>query len=119
MVDQMSPDQVRDKIEASEARGDTKFERILRQLDVSNERTSAAIDKLSTAITGENGLVHQVRELKSDNRFTRWTIGLTWAGTVLAALAALWTTQGNLISMAQANLAAHSAASEAPQVLKK
>jgi hypothetical protein len=37
-------------------------------------------------------------EVKEETRFTRWSIAGIFVGTMLAALAALWVTQGNLLS---------------------
>jgi hypothetical protein len=95
------------KLKVAALETDLKLAQVIRQLDISNERTSAAIDKLSTAIVGENGVLSQIKEtsseLRADNKFTRWTI----AGIIVAALGALWLTQGNLLAAVHANLIAH------------
>lgn len=84
------------KLEAVEARAQTHFAEL--RNDIKN---------LTSAITGEHGVVAQMRDIKADNKNTRVTIAITVIGATLAALAALWTTQGSLLSAMQANLAAH------------
>lgn len=86
------------KLEAVEARTETRFARLEGKMDLLNQ----------TMV----GVANQMSEVKSDNKNTRWTIGITVAATMLAAIAALWTTQANVLTAFQTGLAAHDARPE-------
>lgn len=93
------------KLAAIEARTETRFVEL-----------SGKIDRLSDSIGMLTGVVTDVKselasvgsQVKEENRFTRWTIGITLIASLIAFAAALWTTQGNLLSAFQAGLASQS-----------
>jgi hypothetical protein len=85
------------KFEAAEARAETRFVELSGKID----RVADSIGNLSSTVTSELQNVRtELRTVKSDNTFTRWTIVLA----VLAAIGALWVTQANLLTAFQAGL---------------
>lgn len=91
-------DQTREEIDAKlstiEARTETRFVELSGKID----RVVDSINALTSAVT-------TVRiEVKEDGKFTRWTVGVTIIASVIAFAAALWVTQGNLLSAFQAGL---------------
>jgi hypothetical protein len=81
---------------AAEARAEVRFASM-----------QATLQQIALSLTGENGVIAELKAVKADNRNTRWTILAIFAGSVLAGLAALWTTQANLLAAFQASLAVH------------
>jgi hypothetical protein len=55
----------------------------------------------------------------TENRTTRWTIIGIAVGTAIAALAALWTTQANLLAAFQSGVAVKALPAESPRALKQ
>lgn len=88
---------------AAEARADARFVLVDAKLD----RVADLLTGANSLLTGENGVIAELKAVKADNRNTRWTILAISAGSVLAGLAALWTTQANLLAAFQASLAVH------------
>jgi hypothetical protein len=82
------------KLATVEARTETRFVELSGKVD----RVGDAINALTLAVT-------TVRtEVKEDNKFTRWTFGVTLIASLIAFGAALWVTQGNMLSAFQAGL---------------
>ena len=71
-------DATHQRIDASEARIETRFVEL-----------GSKIDTLSTAITGERGVLSEMRDLRADNKSTRLTIIATGVATVVSIIAAL------------------------------
>jgi hypothetical protein len=90
------------KIAAVDARVETRFMEL-----------SGKIDRLADAVTRANadsikasdGLRLEMQSVKADNRFSRIAIITAVVGSVLAGLAAMWVTQGNMLASFQAGLA--------------
>jgi hypothetical protein len=111
--DEMSSTPSREEIDAKlalvEARTEARFAELSGKLD----RISDGIATFNATVQSELLSVRNdikearadVREVKQDNRNTRWTIIITVIASVLAALGALWTTQGSLLSAFQVRLA--------------
>jgi seryl-tRNA synthetase len=55
-----------------------------------------------------------VVDLRSDNKYTRWTIVVTVVASALAAIAALWITQANLLAAFSAGIAVRTETRESP-----
>jgi cell division protein FtsL len=55
-----------------------------------------------------------VVDLRSDNKYTRWTIVVTVVASALAAIAALWVTQANLLAAFSAGIAVRTETRESP-----
>lgn len=99
------------KLVAAEARAETRFIELSGKIDRLTDLVTTSVGQL----TGEVGRVRsEMRDVKDDNKNTRWTIVITVIVTILAALAALWTTQGNLISAFNAGLAVKSEPPSSP-----
>jgi hypothetical protein len=90
----MTREEVDAKLESVEARTETRFMELGGKID----RVADSITNLTTAVTAVK------TEVKEDNKFTRWTIGVTLIASLIAFAGALWVTQGNLISAFQAGL---------------
>ena len=92
------------KLETADARVETRFVELSAKLDRVTDALGAVRDGLA--------------EVRTDNKKTRTTIIITVVASTLAALAALWTTQQNLLSAFQAGLAIKTTlppSSEAPR----
>lgn len=82
------------KLATVEARTETRFVELGGKMD----RVGDEIGALTSAVT-------TVRtEVKEDGKFTRWTVGVTLIASLIAFGAALWVTQGNILSAFQAGL---------------
>jgi hypothetical protein len=95
------------KLALVEARSDIKFaelggkiDHLILSIEGLGKSTKEVENKLGTVIT--------------DNKNTRWTIAITVVASTLAALAALWTTQSNLLGAFQTGLATRSAIESLP-----
>lgn len=81
-------DEINAKLETVEARTQTLFVEL-----------GGKIDRLTDRIDHDLGaLKYEIREVRQDNKSTRRTIIITVVGAVIAALAAAWAAQSNLIS---------------------
>jgi hypothetical protein len=97
----MTREEIEAKLEAVEARTETRFVEL-----------SGKIDRLGEILTGERGVLvemalrmdtfAQMTALKADNRTTRWTVAVTMITSVLAAAALVLSVQANLLSTFQA-----------------
>ena len=88
------------KLATVEARAETRFAELSGKLD-------RILDSMSAATERSIELRADIAGVKSDNKFTRLTIIVAVFASVLAAVAALWTTQGDLLSAFQTGLALH------------
>jgi hypothetical protein len=82
------------KLATIEARAETRFVEVSGKID----RVADAIGALTSAVTAVR------TEVKEDGKFTRWTVGVTLIASLIAFGAALWVTQGNILSAFQAGL---------------
>jgi hypothetical protein len=108
------PDELTDlKLEAVEARPETRFVELSSKIDrVADSMNSVA----SRVIDSMNSVASELRIIKSDNTYTRWTIIVTVVGAVLAALGVIWVTQANMLASFQAGIALRTETKEAPSV---
>ncbi len=102
MPDAPSRDEIAARLEAAEARTETRFAQLSGSLDLRFANLGQQIDQITTSI---NRLVSEVQEVKADNKTTRMTTIVTVIASVLAAIAAIWVTQGNLLAAFQASIA--------------
>lgn len=94
------------KLAAVEANAKAREVGLAGKLDLVLERLGNLSTKVDTEIGTLAGKVSTLgSEVRADNANTRWTIAAIFVGTTLAALAALWATQANLLSAFQAALA--------------
>lgn len=84
------------KLAAVEARTETRFTELSGKID----RVADAVTRLTSDVTKE------LHEVKADNKRTRETIVVTAILGVVAAIAALWVTQANLLAAFTAGLTA-------------
>jgi hypothetical protein len=68
--------------------------------EIANVKSDIANVKSDVANVKSN-----VVDLRSDNKYTRWTIVVTVVASALAAIAALWVTQANLLAAFSAGIA--------------
>jgi hypothetical protein len=94
------------KLATVEARTETRFVELSGKIDRLTDVTISSMNHLTKEVGALAKQVGDVRsEVKEETRFTRWTIAGIFVGTILAALAALWVTQGNLLSAFTAGIA--------------
>jgi hypothetical protein len=106
------------KLAAVEARTETRFTELSGKID----RLADSISALGSTIRIElenvksdiAGLKSDIVALKSDNKYTRWTIVVTVVASALAAIAALWITQANLLAAFSAGIAVRTETRESP-----
>jgi len=115
-------DPTREEIDAKlatvEARTETRFTELSGRID----RLADSIATLGSTIRIElenvksdiAGLKSDIVALKSDNKYTRWTIVVTVVASALAAIAALWITQANLLAAFSAGIAVRTETRESP-----
>jgi hypothetical protein len=101
------------KLAAVEARTEARFVELSGKID----RVIDAISRSNTDFTTVAGqLRKEMGEVKTDNKNTRWTITATMILALLAAIAALWLTQGNLLAAFQASLTLHEISNNQPPI---
>ena len=104
-------EEIQAKLALVEARTEKRFVEAIGKLD----RVQDSISAISQTVTKEFIRAHnEIAEVKADNKNTRWTITGVIVASILSATAALWVTQGNLLSAFQAGLSAVN--SQAPQI---
>jgi non-ribosomal peptide synthetase component E (peptide arylation enzyme) len=86
------------KLAAVEARTETRFTELNGKID----RLADSISALGSTVAS---LKSDIADVKADNRYTRWTIIVTVIASALAAIAALWVTQANLLAAFSAGIA--------------
>lgn len=102
MTDQPSRQEIDARLEAAEARTEARFAQLTGTLDVRFANLDNKIDRLVDSV---GHLSVEVSSVRTDNRATRWTIVAIVVASVLAGLAAIWITQGNMLAAFQASLA--------------
>lgn len=87
---------------------DAKFEAQAAKAETARVGLEGKLDRVLDAVSGlKSDLAREIGAVKADNKNTRGVIAGVFIGTVLAALAALWATQSNLLSAFSAGLSAH------------
>lgn len=102
MAESPSRDEISARLEAAEARTETRIANLTGSIDARFLGMDHKLDKIADAVTA---LTDTVIGVKSDNKYTRWTIVVVVVASILAGLAALWTTQGNMLASFSAGLA--------------
>jgi hypothetical protein len=100
------------KLEAAEARTEARFAQLNGTLNVQFANLDYKIDRLANVVQQLSESVYTVKE---DNKKTRTTIIIVVVASVLAGLAAIWTTQGNMLAAFQASLAVKTTQSAPPK----
>ena len=110
---------LRAKLATVEARTETRFVELSGKIDRLADTIASSNNSLMQQITSSNNsLTQQVSTLRTDvdrdlravladNKNTRWTVIITIIAATLAALAALYGSQANLLSAFQTGLAVH------------
>jgi hypothetical protein len=97
-------EEINAKLATIEARTETRFVELSGKID----RMVDSIDNFSRTLGGQLADVKsELITVKSDNKFTRWTIAGVAVASALAGVGALWVTQGNLLAAFVAGLTAH------------
>jgi methyl coenzyme M reductase beta subunit len=93
-MDAMTREEMDARLEAAEARSETRFVEL-----------SGKLDRLGEILTGDHGVLSQMNslrvEVKADYKATRWTIMITMISSILAAAALVMSVQANLLSAFQ------------------
>lgn len=110
-------EEIQAKLDLVEARTEKRFVEVSGKLD----RVQDSISAISQTVTKEFIRAHnEIAEVKRDNKNTRWTVTGVVVASILAALAGLWVTQGNLLSAFQSGLSAvNSPAPQTPPTIKR
>ncbi|MGR4866432.1 hypothetical protein [Caulobacter sp. LARHSG274] len=94
----MTREEMDARLEAAEARSETRFVEL-----------NSKLDRLGEILTGDQGFIAQMNALKAenkaDNKATRWTVVITMITSILAAAALVMSVQANLLSAFQAGQA--------------
>lgn len=106
-------EEVHAQLATVEARAETRFVELSGKID----RLADSVTTLTTGVT--NQLAEVRREVRSENTFTRWTIVIAVLTSLIGAVAALWVTQGNLLSAFSAGLSLRSEAPPPPAAQTK
>jgi hypothetical protein len=112
MADSPSREEMAARLEAAEARTEARFAQLTGTIDVRFANLDNKIDRLVDSVGRLSSEVHRVQ---ADNRVTRWTIITVVVASVLAGLAAIWITQGNMLAAFQASLTVRTIQSEPPK----
>ena len=104
------------RLEAAEARTEARFAHLTGTIDVRFANLDNKIDRLVESVgLVTNQMIEARKEVRAENKTTRWTIIGIAVATVIAALAALWMTQANMLASFQAALTVKAIQSEAPK----
>jgi hypothetical protein len=98
-----SRDEIAAKLEAAEARTEARIANLSGSIDVRFVTMDHKLDKIVDSL---GGLASKIDGVKADNKFTRWTIVGIFVGATVAALAALYATQANMLASFSAGLTA-------------
>jgi hypothetical protein len=122
-------DQTREEIDAKlaavEARTETRFTELSGKIDRLADSIAALgstirieLESVKSEIANVKSEIASVKSeivyLRSDNKYTRWTIVVTVVASALAAIAALWITQANLLAAFSAGIAVRTETRDAP-----
>ena|ERR1700722_17844391 len=103
----MNREEIDAKLTLVEARTETRFVELNAKLDhLLDAHTSFKQVVSSEFARMSKDFEESRREVMQGNSYTRWTIIVAVVPSMLAAVGALWVTQGNLLSAFQAVLAA-------------
>jgi hypothetical protein len=99
-------------LRAAEARTETRIAQLsgsietrFSRLDHKIHQIANSVGQLTTIISdSRQEFIREVREIRSDSKFTRLTIASVFVASVIGAVAAIWVTQGNMIAVFQAGL---------------
>lgn len=97
------------KLQAAEARTETRITQLSGSLDLKVNHLENKIDQLVTAVNASTASFHDV---KKDNTFTRWTI----IAIVIAGAAAMYAAQANYIASFAAGISAFQVKSDQAKV---
>jgi len=90
------------ELAAAEARSETRFVELSGKID----RVIDSIDSFRSTLTVElSSVKSELSAVKFDNSYTRRTIVISVAASLLAAIAALWVTQRNMLVAFTAGIA--------------
>lgn len=127
---ELSREEIDAKLAAAEARTEARFAQLIGTIDVrfasldvrfasldnKIDRLANTVEQLTRQVQATEGqLTRQVEEVRSDNKTTRWTIIGVVVASVLAGLAAIWITQGNMLAAFQSSLTVKTMQTEAPK----
>ncbi len=122
-------DPTREEIDAKlavvEARTETRFTELSGKIDRMADSISVLGSTIRIELEGVKSEIANVKsdigniksdivDLRSDNKYTRWTIVVTVVASALAAIAALWITQANLLAAFSAGIAVRTETRESP-----
>jgi len=103
-------------LEAAEARTEARFSKLRGTLDLRFANLDNKIDQLAETVPRlASDVVAGRAEIVAENKTTRWTIVAVVVASVLAGIAAIWITQGNMLAAFQASLAVKTSQSEPPR----
>ena len=114
--DAPSRDEVAARLEAAEARTETRITQLAAVVEAKHATTDHKIDALASKVDAlAGGLAKAIQEVKDDNQHTRraiWEVGVGAVLAVLALVAALWIAglgiQSNLLAAFQAGVSVRS-----------
>jgi hypothetical protein len=110
-----SREEIDAKLEAAEARTEARFAQLTGTLDLRFANLDNKVDRLADTVEQLAGEIRYIRgDVHSENTTTRWTIVGIAVGTAIAALAALWSTQANLLAAFQNGMAVKALPAELP-----
>lgn len=112
IVADISREEIDAKLQAAEARTEARFAQLSGTLEVRFANLDNKIDKLVDSVSQ---LSKNVDTVRADNKATRWTIVGVVVASLIAGLAAIWTTQGNMLAAFQASLAVKTLPAEPPK----
>ena len=121
MINTMTREEITARLEAVEARSETRFVELGGKLDylsdvlIGDHGFFAQLNALKTdSLAQSNALKAEMTSLKADNKTTRWTVVITLITSIMAASALILSVQANLLSAFQAGQTAASSARTAP-----
>ena len=107
MPEAPSRDEISARLEAAEARTETRIAQLAGSIDTRFATIDGKLDQINGSVGALAVAVKDARDdNKEDNRLTRWTVIAIVVATMLAGVTAIWVTQGNLLSAFQAGLVA-------------
>ena len=106
------------KLAAAEARTETRFTELSGKIDRLADSIAVLGSTIRIELEGVKSDIANVKsdvaDVRSDNKYTRWTIVVTVVASALAAIAALWITQANLLAAFSAGIAVRTETRESP-----
>lgn len=97
----MTREEIDAKLATVEARTETRFVELSGKID----RVMDSISAVGSHVSDEIGFVKgELAAVKSDNKWTRWTIIIALVTSLIAGIGALWVTQSNLLAAFQVGI---------------